>query len=143
MIKKLLLTLLITLELFASQMQMQNRNISTKDMKTQNKEIAKLAAQEINKSLPQKIDKYTTLKRVESKNSTIIYIFELNIAPKADETIIKEDHNRMKEAVTRGTCATSQRFLQADITLQYIYTSATTKKELFRFNINQKSCFKL
>jgi len=143
MLTKLLLTLLITLPIFASDKQMQNRNISTKDMKTQNKQIAKLAAEEINKSLPQTIDKYTILKTVVSENTTIIYTFELNIAPKTDETVKKEDHRRMKEAVTRGTCATSKRFLEADISLKYIYTSATTKKELFQFNINQKSCFKL
>ena len=143
MVNKLLLTLLISLSVFASNVKMQNREISPKDMKTQNKQIAKLAAQELIKSLPQTIDKYTTLKTVKSDNSTIIYIFELNIAPKTDETVKKEDHKRMKEAVTHGTCRTSKRFLEANITLRYIYTSATTKKELFQFNINQESCFKL
>ena len=143
MINKLLLTLLISLQVFASNTQMQNRDMSTKDMKSQNKEITKLAAQEINKSLPQKIDKFTTLLKVKPDNTTIVYTFELNIAPKTDETVKKEDHNRMKEAVTRGTCRSKKRFLDANISIRYIYTSATSKKELFHFNINQESCFKL
>jgi len=143
MIKALLLTLLITLNIFASDMQMQNREFSTKDMKSQNREIANLAATEINKSLPQKIDKYTTLKSAKADGATIVYIYELNIAPKTDEAVKKEDHSRMKEAVTRGTCASSKRFLEADIALRYVYISTTSKKELFRFDIKQKSCFKI
>jgi len=143
MINKLLLTLLISLQVFASDTKMQNRDMSTKDMISQNKEIAKLAAQELNKSLPQKIDKFTTLLKVKPDNTTIVYIFELNIAPKTDESVRKEDHNRMQEAVTRGTCLSSKKFLDAEISIRYIYTSASSKKELFRFNINQESCFKL
>jgi len=143
MINKLLLTLLLTVPTFAAEPKIQNRDISTKDMKAQNKIISKLAAQELNSSLPQKIDKYTTLIKVRAQDTTIVYIFELNIAPKTDKAVQKEDHDRMKEAVTRGTCITSKKFLDADISLKYIYTSATTKKELFQFNINQKSCFKL
>ena len=143
MIKKLLLTLLLTLNIIASDTQMQNREISTKNMKIQNKEIAKLAANEINKSLPQQIDKYTKLLKVNSQDSTIVYTFELNIAPKTDDTVKKEDHQRMKEAVTRGTCISSKRFLEADISIRYIYTSATSKKELFTFDINQESCLKI
>jgi hypothetical protein len=49
----------------------------------------------------------------------------------------------MEEAVTRGTCKSSKRFLEADISLRYIYNSATSKKELFRFDIDQNSCFNL
>jgi len=143
MINKLLLTLFISLQVFASSPKMQNRDMSQKDMKIQNKQIAKLAAQELNKALPQIIDKYTTLQNVKADNTTIVYTFELNIAPKTDETVKREDHNRMKEAVTRGTCISSQTFLKADISLRYIYTSATSKKELFRFIINQESCLKL
>jgi len=143
MLKKILLPLLITQIIFASEAQMQNRTISTKDMKTQNREITKLAAQEINKSLPHKIDKYTTLKTVKANNTTMVYTFELNIAPKTDDTVKKEDHARMKEAVTRGTCTSSKRFLDSDISIKYIYTSATSKKELFQFTITQESCLKL
>ena len=143
MLKKLSLTILTSILIFASDVQIQNREISPKDMKSQNKIITKLAAQEINKSLPQKIDKYTTLITVKAEDSTLVYIFELNITPKTDEAVKKEDHARMKEAVTRGTCISSKKFLEADISLRYIYSSAISKKELFQFNINQESCFKL
>jgi len=143
MLKTILLLILINLTTFASNTQMQNRELSTKNMKSQNKYIAKLAATEINKSLPQKIDKYTTLVNVKSDEATIVYIYELNIAPKSDKSVIKEDHSRMKEAITRGTCQSSKRFLEANISLRYIYNSSKSKKELFRFDINQKSCFKI
>ena len=143
MLNKLLLILLLSVPIFAADMKIQNRELSNKDMKTQSIDIVKMAASEISKSLPQKIDKYTTLNSVKAKNKTLIYFYELNIAPKTDESVINEDHTRMKQAVTIGTCRGSIRFLEAGITLKYIYTSKSTKKELFQFNINQESCKKI
>jgi len=143
MINKLLLTLLLALNVFASNTKMQSRELSTKDMKSQNKEIVKLAAAAMNKSLPQTIDKYTTLKTVKADKDTIVYIYELNIAPKTDATVKKEDYTRMKKAITRGTCASSKRFLESNIALRYIYTSKSSKKELFRFEVKQESCSKI
>ena len=49
----------------------------------------------------------------------------------------------MQEAVIFGTCKNSQRFLEADISIRYIYKSRSTKAELFQFNINQEHCLKL
>lgn len=129
--------------ILATETQIQNRELQNKDMKAQNKQIASLAAAELSKSLPQTIDKYTKLVAVEPDEATIVYIYEIDIAPKSDETVIKEDHNRMLKAVTLGTCISSKRFLEADISLRYIYKSAKTKAELFQFNVNQESCFKL
>jgi hypothetical protein len=143
MIKKLLIIFLFTLAVLASDVKMQNRELSKNDMKSQNREIIKLAAAEMSKSLPNVIDRYTKLISVETDNTTLVYIYEIDTTPKNDETVKKEDHSRMQEAVTRGTCKSSKRFLEADISLRYIYKSANTKSELFRFNINQESCFKI
>jgi len=143
MIKQLFITLLLTLPLLAEEMQMQNRELPKSEMKSQNKQIVKLAAAEISKTHPQVIDKYTRLVSMKADEATLVYIYEIDTTTKSDETVIKEDHSRMQEAVTRGTCKSSKRFLEADISLQYNYKSASTKAKLFKFNINQQSCFKL
>ncbi len=142
MIKNILLSLLLSSTIFAAETQIQNRELSTKDMKTQNKRIIELTAKELSKTLPQKIDKFTTLMAVKADNTNLIYIYELNIAPKSDATVKSEDHSRMKQAITIGTCKGSQRFLEAGITVRYIYNSSYSKKELFQFNIKQENCVK-
>ena len=143
MIKQLFLTLLLSLPILATNNQMQSRELSANDMKVQNKEIVKLAAAELSKSIPYIIDKYTKLTAVEADKTTLIYIYEIDTTSKSDETVKKEDHSRMQEAVTRGTCKNSKRFLEADISLRYIYRSAHSKAELFQFNIDQEQCLKL
>ena len=143
MIKLLLSISLLVSTIFASEMSMQNRELSSQQMKSQNKTIVQMASIEISKSLPHKIDKYTQLLVVKGVGTTLEYIYEINIAPKSDESVKKEDHSRMKRAVTKGICKSSKRFLDADISISYIYKSKTTKAELFRFNVNQKTCFKL
>ena len=128
---------------FAQDIQMQSRELSTKEMKKQNQEIVKLAANEMSKSVPKEIDKYTKLIAIEAQDTTLVYICEINTAPKSDEIVKKEDRSRMQEAVIFGTCKNSQRFLEADISIRYIYKSRSTKAELFQFNINQEHCLKL
>lgn len=128
---------------FAQDIQMQSRELSTKEMKKQNQEIVKLAANEMSKSVPKEIDKYTKLIAIEAQDTTLVYIYEINTAPKSDEIVKKEDRSRMQEAVIFGTCKNSQRFLEADISIRYIYKSRSTKAELFQFNINQEHCLKL
>lgn len=135
----ILLTLAMSSTLSA-ETKMQNRELPAEELKTQNKTVAKMASLEISKSLPQKIDKFTTLTSAQAKEATIIYTYELDIATKSDETIKKEDHTKMKEAITKGSCIGSKRFLDADIALRYIYISKKTKAELFQFNIDKKSC---
>lgn len=143
MTKQLFIIFLLTNSILATDMQMQNRELPKSEMKSQSKHIVKLAAAEISKTLPQVIDKYTRLVNMKAEEATLVYIYEIDTTPKSDATVIKEDHSRMQEAVTRGTCKSSKRFLEADISLKYIYKSARTKVELFQFNINQQSCFKL
>lgn len=141
--KFIFIVLIAILPIFAQDVQMQSRELSTKDMKTQNKEIVKLAAKEMSKSLPQTIDKYTNLIGIEAEDTTLVYIYEINTSPKSDDAVRKEDRSRMQEAVTFGTCNSSKRFLEANISIRYIYKSSSTKAELFRFNINQEKCLKL
>ena len=143
MLKHLLIALLLSSPILATDIQMKNRELPQSEMKAQNEQIAKLAATEISKTLPQTIDKYTKLINIKADKATLVYIYEIDITPKSDETVKKEDHSKMREAVTIGTCKSSKRFLDAEIPIRYIYKSAHTQTELFRFDINQQSCFKL
>jgi hypothetical protein len=78
--------------------------------------------------------------RVSAKDTTLEYLFEINTGAKSDETVRKEDHARMEKAITEGVCRSSKRFLDAQINISYIYRSATSKSELFRFDITQQKC---
>ena len=137
--KLLFLPFLLTYNLFASDMQ--SKEMSIQQMKEQNKEIVKLAASEMSKSLPYQINDLTTLLVVKANNTTLEYIYEIVTTPKSDKSIQEEDHSAMKKQVTKGTCKSSKRFLEADITITYIYKSKKSKKELFRFKIKQENCF--
>ena len=119
---------------------MQTRDLPMDAMVKQNKKIVKLASEEISKTLPQKVDQYTRLLKVEGKDTTMIYIFEINTGAKSDEAIKKEDRTRMQKAVTQGICRSSKRFLDAEINITYLYQSAASKKELFRFDVSKADC---
>lgn len=106
----------------------------------QNIEIVSLAAKELSKTLPQKVDKYTQLTDVKAQGSALLYMFEINNAPKSDDEIVKNAKGRMQNAVIEGVCMTQERFLQAGISISYIYRSAATKSELFRFDITNATC---
>jgi len=108
-------------------------------IKQQNQNVVKLAAKSLSKDLPKKVDKYTNLVSIKSKNETLIYTFEIN-APVSDEEIKNKDKTRMQKAVTHGVCKSSKRFLENDINISYIYTSAKSKKKLFQFDIDKKKC---
>jgi len=120
--------------------QMQTKELPMEQMQKQNREIVKLASEEISKTLPQKVDSYTTLMRVEGKDTTLIYTFEINTGAKSDEAVRKEDRERMKKAVTTGICDSSKRFLDSEINISYLYISAKSKAELFRFDVTQADC---
>jgi len=109
-------------------------------MQQQNRNVVKLAAEELSRNLPQKVDNYTTLTQVKGKDETLIYIFEINTGAKSDEAVRKEDRTRMLKAVTNGVCQSSKRFLDAHINISYIYRSAKSKEELFHFTIKREDC---
>lgn len=136
----LLLTGFLCLTVVLFSQEIQSREMEISKMKQQNMTIVKMFVDEISQKLPQKIDAYTTLEKVEGKNTTIIYTFEINTGAKSDEAVKKEDKTRMKNAVTQGICQSSKRFLQADIDITYIYRSAASKAELFHFNVNKEIC---
>ncbi len=117
-----------------------NREFPKEELQKQKIHIAQMVAKEIAKSLPQKVDKYTRLVNVKSDNAFLIYTFELNVPSKSDAEIIKEDHSRMQRAITEGVCQSSEKFLSAGINTRYIYKSAKSKKELFRFDITRDRC---
>ncbi len=137
---KLTLLLSLTAVTLLSAEGTKTQDMSSNEMIKQNIKIVKLASEEISKSLPQKIDKFTTLQRVEGKNTKLIYIYEINTGAKSDETIQQEDRTRMEKVITHGICKSSKRFLDAQIDISYLYISATTKVELFKFDVSQKDC---
>jgi uncharacterized protein YxeA len=142
--KKILLsitTLIIIVQgSFAEESKIQTRELPQTEMIKQNKQIVELAAKELTKTLPQTIDRYTQLVKVEGKDSTLLYIFEINTGAKSDKAVQKEDRTRMKEAVTYGICRSSKRFLDAQINISYLYISSKSKVELFRFDVSQADC---
>lgn len=138
--KIFLISITLCLSLFASDTPTTTGNFPDKEMKSQNKEIVKLVAKEISSTLPQIVDKYTTLVSVKDMDTTLLYTFEINTGAKSDETIQKENHSRMEKAVIVGVCQSSEKFLQAGINTSYLYISANTKVSLFRFDITQKKC---
>ncbi len=133
--KFLLSVLLLSSTLFADEM--------AEKIKAQNIEIIKMAVKEISSQLPQRVDDYTQIVDISSKEQTLIYTFEINTGAKSDEAVISEDKSRMKKAVTKGICISSDRFLQSGIDISYVYTSAKSKKELFRFDAKKKDCVNL
>ena len=136
--------LLLTFELsFCDAPKLDAQEFPKSEMKKQKNEITKLMAKELAKGLPKEVDKYTMLTHITSKNSTLIYTFEINTGAKSDATVIKEDHSRMKRAVTKGVCSTSSKLLDVGINTTYIYKSALTKKTLFVFKIDKTKCIGL
>jgi hypothetical protein len=108
-------------------------------IKLQNQNVVKMAAESLSKELPKKVDNFTKLISIKAKDETLLYTFEID-APSSDEEIKAKDKTRMQRAVTRGVCKSSKRFLDSDIKISYIYTSAKSKKELFRFDIDKAKC---
>ncbi|WP_373035971.1 hypothetical protein [Sulfurimonas sp.] len=138
--KIITISLALCFSLLASDTPTRTGTFPDKEMKAQNKKIAKLVAKEISSTLPQVIDKYTTLASVKNADTTLVYTFEINTGVKSDEAVQKEDRTRMKQAVTEGVCQSSRKFLEAGINTSYVYVSAKTKTRLFQFDIAQKDC---
>ena len=142
--KFLLLTLLLlTFSTHATDIIKEGQEYPVEKIREQNQKIIKMVVEEISKSLPQKVDKYTSMTKIEDKNTTLIYTFEIKTEPKSDETVRKEDKPRMEKAITKGVCQSSKRFLEAGITLNYTYLNASTKNELFTFSMNHEKCKEL
>lgn len=140
--KIMLVGILLAQVLFAEKATIQNREFTTKEMEAQNKHIVQLAATEISKKLPQKIDEYTTLVSAQAKAQTLKYLFEVNIGDKSEKQVINKDTARMQRVITQGVCKNSQRFLDANIKLSYVYLNEKTKNQLFKIDISKHDCLK-
>jgi len=138
-----LMLIVLTLSTHATDIIKEGQAYPIAKIKEQNQQIIKMVVTEISKTLPQKVDKYTNMTKIEDKNVTLIYTFEIDTGSKNDKDVQKEDKPRMEKAVTKGVCQSSKRFLDAEIILNYTYLNASTKKELFTFSINQKKCKEL
>jgi hypothetical protein len=139
--KKTFLTLLlISISIFASDTSVKTGEFPAKEMKAQKTKMAKMMAEELNSSLPQVVDRYTTLASIKSDKATLIYTFKINTGAKSDETVRKESRSRMKKAVTNGVCQSAKKLLLAGISYSYIYISAKSNAHLFQFDISQKDC---
>ncbi len=136
----LALSIITTLSQSVFAQGIKQQDLPVDEMQKQKREIVKLSSEEIAKTLPQTVDKYTVLTKVEGKESTITYTFEINTGAKSDEAVKKEDRTRMQKAVTTGICQSSKRFIDAQINISYIYISAKSKAELFRFDVTQADC---
>jgi len=128
---------------YATEVIKDGKEYPAEKMREQNQKIINMVVEEISKTLPQKVDKYTEMTQIRDENLSLIYTFEINTGSKSDEAVKKEDKTRMKKAVTRGVCQSSKRFLDAGVTLTYEYMSAGTKEELFTFTMTPKICKKL
>ncbi len=128
----LILTLLLTNAVSAD-------NLAEK-IKIQNQNVVKMAAKGLSEKLPQKVDDYTTLVKMKAQGETLIYTYELNVTGKSDKELEEEGKQRMQKPVKNGICNSSKRFLDSGINISYIYISAVTKNELFRFDVEKKDC---
>jgi hypothetical protein len=109
-------------------------------MREQNLNVVKKAVEGIGKTLPQKVDAYTTLMGIDSNGTRLIYTFEVDGGPKSDATLRQEGESRMAPIVRKGICQSAARFLQAGIDISYRYRSKATGKEILRVDVNEKDC---
>jgi hypothetical protein len=128
------------LTLYAEDLNVKVDTFPTKEMHAQNKTIATLVAKEISQTLPQVVDKYTTLVEIHANDLILVYTFEINSDAKSDDAIKKEDKSRMKKAIFSGVCQSSSKFLAIGINTSYVYINAKTKAPLFQFDITQEDC---
>ncbi len=122
---------------YADNADMQNM---AQKIKQQNISVVKAAAEGLSQKLPQRIDKFTSLVKIEAQGETLLYTFEIDDPKMSDEEIAKRGRKKMKEPVTHGICTSSKRFLESGIDIAYLYKSARSKKELFRFDVDKRVC---
>ena len=116
--------------------------LASEQIYKQRENFVKMMASELSRQLPQQVDRYTTLLKVEPKKNTLLYIFSINDKNKTDEAIVKEDHSRMEKVVTRGVCLKSKKLFESGINTTYVYKSAKTGRELFHFDITKEKCLR-
>ena len=128
-----------TTEPFHPKMQVSG-DLDIDKMRAQNLNVVKKAVEGIRETLPQKVDAYTKMVGVDSKNTELIYTFEVDAGPKSDETLKKDGQRRMTSVIKRGICSDAKRFLQSDITITYRYLNKTTQNEILKVTMNKEAC---
>ena len=136
---KMSILILISYVLFAQNLPIKNQDVSPQQLQKQNIEIIKLVATELSKDLPKIVDKYTKFTKIEAIGTNLIYTFEINTGAKSDKSVIKNDKKRMELGVTSGICSSSKRFMDAQITITYIYKSAATGSKYFNLILINKN----
>jgi len=116
-----------------------NASVIPDKVKLQNQNVVNMAAKSLSDELPKKVDKFTSLVKIDPRGEVLIYTFEIN-STKSDDELIKKDKTKMKKRITSGVCSSSKRFLQSDISIKYIYQSKKSKKEIFNVDINKSVC---
>ena len=129
--------------ILANNLKVKQQDVSPQQLQKQNKEITKLAAEQLSKDLPQIVDKYTVATAIEAKGTKLIYTYEINTGAKSDKAIIKEDRTAWERVYIENVCKRSKRFLDAQVELSYVYISSKTKVKLFQFYVSQAKCFKI
>jgi hypothetical protein len=133
--------ILLLLALSAFDTSLFAKKTQAEKVKMQNLEVVRMAAKEMTSKLPQKVDTYTQLVAIEPKDESLTYIFEINTGAKSDAAIIREAGKRkMDERIMRGICSSSKRFIENGIAISYLYKSAASKKQLFRYDANETRC---
>ncbi|MEA1914489.1 MAG: hypothetical protein U9N30_04140 [Campylobacterota bacterium] len=145
--KRLLWTTLFILGLansiLATDLPVKNQDVSPEQLAKQNKQIIQMVAQELMKTIPQKINKYTSIVDVKAVESNLIYSYEINTGAKSDEAVMAEDRTNWEAAFIENECKRSQRFLDAQVKISHVYNSEKTKVKLFQFDVTQAKCYKL
>lgn len=147
---KILLSAALVLSLSSSLMAEKNtlprtsdKNVEKKaeeQLKLQNNQIVKLAQEAISKTLPLQINKVTKFVSIKAEGLKLLHYYEIDVKNESDEDIRKNGKEKMGKYMIEGICKNSQRFLQGDIAIAYIYSSAKSKDELFRFDVTYKDC---
>ncbi len=140
--KILTIVLMFTELVLAQTQQIQGKALSAIEIQKKNHAIVKMVSRKLSMHLPQAVDQYTALVKVDGVNSTLIYTYEINTGNKSDQEVREKDKSHMKKAVISTICQYNKDFLDTGITIIYIYKNITTKRELFRFTVTQSECSK-
>jgi len=115
-------------------------DLTVDKMRAQNLNVVKKAVEGIGKTLPQKVDGFTTLERIESNGTRLIYTFVVDGGPKSDRALREEGRKRMAPVVEAGICQSAKRFLQSGIDISYRYLSKATGAKILQVDVSERNC---
>ena len=89
--------LLLSSPIYATDVIKDGQEYPVEKLREQNKQIIQMVVEEISKTLPQKVDKYTDMTNIRDENLTLIYTFEINTGSKSDEAVKKRTNLEWKK----------------------------------------------